>query len=101
MSMAAGGTRMIRARHRLMARGVVAATGRMVRLALAGDWREVSTTLAVRRELFERLQNTAIDPRELSCVRAMQAALRESDRAFVEAACNRIERKGAARRKRP
>lgn len=90
--------RMVRARHRLMARGVVAATGRMVRQALAGAWGDVSVTLLARRELFERLQATATDPNEQSTVLALRAALKESDRAFVEAACRRIDRRGVSQR---
>ncbi len=81
-----------------MARGVVAATGRMVRQALAGAWGDVSVTLLARRELFERLQETATDPNEKSTVQALRAALKESDRAFVEAACRRIDRRGVAQR---
>lgn len=98
MNVALQPPRMVRARHRLMARGVVAATGRMVRQAMAGAWGDVSVTLLARRELFERLQATATDPNEKSTVSALRAALKESDRAFVEAACRRIDRRGAAQR---
>jgi hypothetical protein len=97
MSPFAGG-QMVRARHRLMARGVVAATGRMVRQALAGEWSDVSATLVVRRQLFELLQQTAKGSSEQSTVQAIRAALRESDRAFLEAACRRIDRGTAQRR---
>lgn len=93
-------TPMVRARHRLMARGVVAATGRMVRQALAGQWNDVSITLQARRELFDQLQATATAASEHSTVSALRAALRESDRAFVEAACRRMGRRGVPVRQR-
>ncbi len=87
---------MKRAQHRLLARGVVAATGRMMRQALAGSWHEVGVTLAARRELFETLQTLATHPDEQSTVQALRAALRESDRAFSQAATRRrIRRAGA------
>ena len=89
---------LVRARHRLMARGVVAATGRMIRQAMAGAWGDVSMTIEVRRDLFDRLRKSAVDPREQSCVHALQAALKESDRAFADAARRRHARRGAANR---
>lgn len=92
------GDRTVRAKHRLMARGVVAATGRMVRQALAGAWGDVSVTLIARRELFERLQATATAVGELSNVQALRAALHESDRAFFEAARRRIDRRSVTGR---
>jgi hypothetical protein len=98
MNRSQGGGQLVRARHRLMARGVVAATGRMVRQALDGAWSDVSATLIARRQLFELLQQTAKDSNEQSTVRALRAALRESDRAFVHAACLRIDRRGVVRR---
>ena len=63
----------------------------MVRQALKGAWTDVSLTLIARHELLQRLEAEATDPRERSCVLALRAAMRESDRAFVLAAGRRRE----------
>jgi len=62
--------------------GVLAATDKLVRQAEQGDWASVAKTAQQRRAILEALANHAAPAGEHDFLKALRAAVAESDRAL-------------------
>lgn len=68
-----------------MAESVMAATHKLVRQAMQGEWQEVPKTVEQRRMLLQRLTANA-SPRDRQWLGALQQAMAESDAAVAKMA---------------
>jgi len=63
--------------------GVLAATDKLVRQAEHGDWQSVAKTAAQRRVLLEQLQSAPPKAGEHDFLKALRAAVAESEAALA------------------
>jgi hypothetical protein len=68
-----------------IADGVVAATHKLVRQAMTGQWQDVPKTVQERRELLNNLSASA-SPQDRQWLGALQQAMAESDAAVAKIA---------------
>lgn len=79
----------LRPSSRLLVNGILAATARLVREAMQGDWRRATAVSLHRRVLLDKLGAMGLEG-EQAAVIALRQAVAESDRALAVMSPRRV-----------
>jgi len=79
----------LRPSSRLLVNGILAATGRLVREAMQGNWSNASAVALHRRVLLDKLGTAEVEG-EHSAMHALRQAVAESDQALAKMQSPRV-----------
>jgi hypothetical protein len=67
--------------NKVLTDSIMAATDKLVKQAMSGNWKDIPTTLQQRRELLDQLMAAVKNPADHTALNALRQAVAESEAA--------------------